>query len=82
MTLPERYFGQTVLSWRIHAMIFLAALTCGCTSVEPWQRGTLAKEQMAPNPHPLQNVLRTHVQNSREAASGGDVAAGGGCGCY
>ena len=66
--------------WRI--MLVLTLTLSGCTTVEPWQRGTLAKQQMAPNPHPLKDKLRTHLQSSREAASGGDVAAGGGCGCY
>lgn len=60
----------------------LVATLSGCSTVEPWERGTLAKPQMAPVPHPLQRSLSTHVYNSREAASGGDSAGGGGCGCY
>ncbi|MCC6301737.1 MAG: DUF4266 domain-containing protein [Gammaproteobacteria bacterium] len=60
----------------------LAALLSGCAAVEPWERGTLAKPQMESPPHPLQGALSTHVYNSREAASGGDSAGGGGCGCY
>lgn len=68
------------IAWRL--MLVLTLTLSGCTTVEPWQRGTLAKPQMSPNPRPLHTKLRTHMQNSREAASGGDVAAGGGCGCY
>lgn len=54
-----------------------------CTHVEPWERGTLARPDMAANPAPLQRQVRGHVYGSREAApvnagSGG----GGGCGCY
>ena len=75
-------FSKSLLPWRHLVMAVLVTLICGCTNVEPWQRGTLAKPQMSSNPRPLQNKLRTHVHNSREAASGGDVAAGGGCGCY
>jgi hypothetical protein len=54
----------------------------GCSQVAPWERGLLAKEAMSLNPHPLHRAQRTHLHNSREAASGDDVAAGGGCGCY
>ncbi|HET8706209.1 MAG TPA: DUF4266 domain-containing protein [Pseudomonadales bacterium] len=53
-----------------------------CAQVEPWQRGTLAKPHMALKPSPMQNSLSTHVYDSREGASGGDSAGGGGCGCY
>ena len=69
-------------AWRFILVFMLINLVSACHSVAPWQRGTLAKPQMSPNPHPLESKLRTHVENSREAASGGDVAAGGGCGCY
>ncbi len=54
----------------------------GCANPDAWERGVLAKPQMALVPHPLQSALRSHVYGSREAASGGDAAAGGGCGCY
>ena len=54
----------------------------GCAHVEPWERGTLARPQMALDPHPLQRALHTHVQESREASSGNGATVGGGCGCY
>lgn len=59
-------------------LVFLSA----CSSVSPWERGTLAKSQMNLVPSPLQSSLRSHQYGSREAASGGGEAAGGGCGCY
>lgn len=62
--------------------LVLVYMLAGCSTVEPWERGTLAKPQMASDPHPLQSSLSTHVYNSREAASGGTTAGGGGCGCY
>lgn len=68
--------------WRCIGALILTATLTGCVTVAPWERGTLAKKQMAVNPHPLQSVMRTHVQNSREATLSGDMAAGGGCGCY
>ncbi len=62
--------------------MLLALLTSGCAEVQPWQRGTLAKPQMAPDAWPLQSELRGHVYGSREAAGGGNTGGGGGCGCY
>lgn len=53
-----------------------------CTTVQPWERGNLAKPQMALDPHPLQSSLQAHNYGSREAGAGGNAAQGGGCGCY
>ncbi|NJD05444.1 MAG: DUF4266 domain-containing protein [Methylococcaceae bacterium] len=60
----------------------VALALAGCAGVEPWQRGVLAKPQMALDPAPLQSQLREHNYNSREAAKGGLAGGGGGCGCY
>ncbi len=54
----------------------------GCSTVLPWERGTLAKAEMSLEPSPLQSSFRTHQYGSREAASGGGATGGGGCGCY
>ena len=59
----------------------LAASLSGCAQVDPWERGTLAKSHMALDPSPRISALKTHVYTSREAASGGSEATGGGCGC-
>ncbi len=64
------------------ALLFVLSIcVSGCTPVSPWQRGKLAKPQMALDPYPLQNTFKAHIYNSREAASGGSSAGGGGCGC-
>lgn len=64
------------------ALLFALSLgISGCAPVAPWQRGKLAKPQMALDPHPMQNAFQTHIYNSREAASGTSAAGGGGCGC-
>ena len=63
----------------IVALITLPLISCA--PVEPWQRGTLAKPQMALDPHPMQSALVAHVRSAREAASGGVSKDGGGCGC-
>ncbi|MCB1670805.1 MAG: DUF4266 domain-containing protein [Gammaproteobacteria bacterium] len=57
-------------------------LLANCTHVEPWQRGTLAKPQMALDHHPLQSRLQTHTYESREAGVRIEGTGGGGCGCY
>ncbi len=54
----------------------------GCAPVSPWERGNLAKPQMALDPYPLQSSSRAHIYGSREAAASGNAAEGGGCGCY
>ncbi len=56
-------------------------LMTGC-SVAPWERGILARPQMALDPHPEQSLFRSHVYGSREAATGSTAGSGGGCGCY
>ena len=53
-----------------------------CTHVEPWERGILARPEMASNPAPLQQQVRRHVYSSREAAGAAGGGSGGGCGCY
>jgi len=66
----------------LSALLFaLGVCISGCTSVAPWQRGTLAKPQMALVPYPVQNTFQGHIYNSREAATGSISAGGGGCGC-
>ena len=66
----------------IITVISIVLMLSGCTAVKPWERGTLAKPQMALEPYPMQSVIRSHNYGSREAASGGNSAGGGGCGCY
>ncbi|QHS10805.1 DUF4266 domain-containing protein [Sinimarinibacterium sp. NLF-5-8] len=58
----------------------------GCTvfevqPVQPWQRGDLARAEMALEVDPLLSGFRQHVEVSKEAARGGTALAGGGCGC-
>ena len=60
------------------ACIFLS----GCQTVPPWERGNLAKAQMAFDINPAQAALRAHAYNAREAADSDVVGGGGGCGCY
>jgi hypothetical protein len=54
---------------------------CGCQSVKPWQRGTLADYTMRADRDPLGEMQKEHIFFSREMASGGKGVGGGGCGC-
>jgi len=59
-----------------------AILLCaGCAQVAPYQRGYLARPEMAMDASPgmMRAMERTYV--AKEAASGGASVGGGGCGC-
>ena len=61
--------------------LLLAVVLCGCETVQPWERGILAKDEMQWQPNVMEAQLRNQVYASKEASSGGTGAAGGGCGC-
>lgn len=66
--------------WTTCLLLALIELT-GCATVQPWERGRLARPQMALDPNPLLAAIDAHTYDSKEAASGGIGPAGGGCGC-
>ena len=59
----------------------LTSILCACETVQPWERGTLAKEEMQWQGSIMETSLRDQIHASKEASSGGTGAAGGGCGC-
>jgi hypothetical protein len=61
-------------------VLSIIALT-GCQTVEPWERGILAKEEMQWQASTMEARFRQQMFNSKEASSGASGAAGGGCGC-
>ena len=64
------------------ALLALGALALSaCATVQPWQRGDLARPEMQFDSDPLQAQYRQHIALSKEAASGGTNLGGGGCGC-
>ena len=72
ITLIKHLFFFTLYS------IFLT----GCVQkLSPWERGNLAKPQMALETHVLDSAIMKHTYTSKEAASGGYGIGGGGCGC-
>jgi uncharacterized protein DUF4266 len=65
-----------------HCALALAALAlAACAPVAPYQRGFLAREDMAfdANPGTMKALEKTY--SAKEAASGGATVGGGGCGC-
>ena len=62
-------------------LISALLMGAGCAQVQPWERGSLAREDMQWQPDVMESRLRAHIYYSKEASSGGDGAAGGGCGC-
>lgn len=66
---------------KVFVILSLIACLSACTTVQPWQRGTLAKPQMALDTDPLQTAFDEHIYFSKEASSGGRGFGGGGCGC-
>jgi hypothetical protein len=59
------------------ALLLLSA----CETVQPWERGTLARPEMQWQGDRMEASLQDHIHYSKEASSGGKGAAGGGCGC-
>jgi len=63
--------------------IAAAALLGGCAlqPVQPWEKGDLARPAMGFAADPLDDRYTQHIYTSKENASGGYGAGGGGCGC-
>ncbi|MCB1844386.1 MAG: DUF4266 domain-containing protein [Halioglobus sp.] len=58
-----------------------ALSACSTLGVEPWQRDTLARDEMQLLTDPVEAGLDDHIYFSKEASSGGRGFGGGGCGC-
>ena len=72
---------ERALRWLL-ALIALTSLGgCATQTVQPWQRGRLARWDMRWDPDPLQAAMGQHAYFSKEGTAGEIGAAGGGCGC-
>jgi len=54
---------------------------CASLGVKPWERELLAREDMLLDADALDLAFDEHIYFSKEASSGGQGFAGGGCGC-
>jgi hypothetical protein len=59
----------------------LAASGCSSLGVKPWERNILARDDMLMDADGLDLAFDEHIYFSKEASSGGQGFAGGGCGC-
>lgn len=66
---------------RTIAAVLILVAVAGCATVQPWEKGNIAKPQMALETDPLDAKFTQHTYFSKEASSGGYGAGGGGCGC-
>lgn len=62
-------------------LVLSIIVLAGCQTVQPWERGILAKEEMQWQASAMETRFRQQMFNSKEASSGANGAAGGGCGC-
>jgi len=54
---------------------------CSNLGVQPWEKGQLARADMALDSEKLDLALDDHSYFSKEGSSGGRAFASGGCGC-
>lgn len=66
---------------RIFTLVLLTGMLVACESVPAYQRGDLARQEMAFDADPLESRLNQHIYFSKEASTGGNGVAAGGCGC-
>jgi hypothetical protein len=64
-----------------YLLALLALTLSGCATVQPWEKGLLAEEQMRLAQGRPGRAFVEHVLITIEQAEGGQAGAGGGCGC-
>lgn len=62
-------------------LLVLLLASCSSLGVQPWERDLHAEPEMAMDADSLDLALDEHIYFSKEASSGGQGFAGGGCGC-
>ena len=68
--------------FRYLALVSVVLLaSCSGLGVKPWQRDIHAEAEMAMDADSLDLAVDAHIYFSKEASSGGQGFAGGGCGC-
>ena len=58
----------------------LAALA-GCATVQPWEKGTLAKPGMSVEDPPQEKQQKLRTYGAKEGGAAATGVGGGGCGC-
>jgi hypothetical protein len=63
------------------AIVTGALLAGGCATVQPWERGTLAKPSMATEDPPHETAQKLRTYSAKEGGASATGVGGGGCGC-
>ena len=66
---------------RLGLLFVIVASAAACAPVAPYQRGYLARPEMAFEDSPGHARALEKTYSAKEAASGGASVGGGGCGC-
>ncbi len=69
---------RLTLAWM--AALSLAG-SAGCATVEPWDRGTLARPVMATEDPPHETAQKRRTYSAKEGGTAATGVGGGGCGC-
>jgi hypothetical protein len=67
--------------WLMLSATLLLSACATTTTVQPWERGRLARWDMQWTPDGLEGAMAEQVSFAKEGSSGRLGAAGGGCGC-
>jgi hypothetical protein len=62
------------------AALSLTAIA-GCATVQPWERGTLAKPVMATEAPSHETTQKLRTYSAKEGGAAATGVGGGGCGC-
>lgn len=80
----------TSVASRLAVCLLLISCASACSTagviltisdVKPWERGTLARDDMQVVNDALEQSVDEHIYFSKEASTGGMSVQGGGCGC-
>lgn len=59
----------------------LLSVLVGCATVQPWERGTLAKPVMATDDPVHETTQKQRTYSAKEGGAAATGVGGGGCGC-
>jgi len=72
---------MSVRASMLAALVVASLSSGGCASVQPWERGTLAKPSMATEDPPHESAQKLRTYGAKEGGTAASGVGGGGCGC-
>ncbi len=84
------FMNKSSSTAKVAVCVLLACSATACSTagdilsiseVKPWERGTLARDDMQVVNDALEQSVDEHIYFSKEASTGGMSVQGGGCGC-